>query len=125
MLKYVGTIKQYILNLFHTGHMINICSEVGLILSFVYFFVGWHARAISSPPNDVIFAQPSCPLNYIILCLHQEQQTHLSTIIAHGAISIILPKFSMAQSCKTFDICNLPIFGISSSQEYPWQAFSG
>jgi hypothetical protein len=29
--------------------------------------IGWHASAISLPPGDVIFAQPACPLNDVIV----------------------------------------------------------
>jgi hypothetical protein len=36
-------------------------------MSFVYFLVWWHPRAVILLPADVILAQLACPLNDIII----------------------------------------------------------
>jgi hypothetical protein len=48
----------------------NVCGEKGLLLSFVYNLVGWHASAISFPLSDIILAQLACLLNDVMFCLH-------------------------------------------------------
>jgi hypothetical protein len=52
--------------------LVNVYIDIGKLLSFVYFMVGWHASAVSLPPGDAIFAQLLCPLNDVIFCLHRE-----------------------------------------------------
>ncbi len=51
---------------------LNICREMGSLLSFVYFLVGWHTGAVSLPPGEAILAQQACTLNDIIFCLHKD-----------------------------------------------------
>jgi hypothetical protein len=50
----------------------NFCREIGLLLSFGYFLVGWYANIVSLPPGDVILAQLACPKKDIIFCLQNE-----------------------------------------------------
>jgi hypothetical protein len=57
---------------------INVYREIRYFLSFVYFFVGWRASAVSMPRGDVIFAQLTCPLSNVKFCLHSELVAHLS-----------------------------------------------
>jgi hypothetical protein len=45
----------------------SVCVEIGYILSFIYFFVGWHANAVSLPPGDIILAKLTSHLNDFIL----------------------------------------------------------
>jgi hypothetical protein len=50
----------------------NVCREIGLLISFVYFFGRVAHHCVSLPPGDAILAQPDCPLNDVIFCLHEE-----------------------------------------------------
>jgi hypothetical protein len=38
------------------------------------FLVGWYTRAVSLPPDDVIFAQLACPLNNVIFVYNRNNQ---------------------------------------------------
>jgi len=35
----------------------NVCREIGSLLNFVTYLVGWRTCAVSFPPSDVILAQ--------------------------------------------------------------------
>jgi hypothetical protein len=40
----------------------TIVDKIWLLLSFAYFFMGWHAKTVTLPPGDIIFVQLACPL---------------------------------------------------------------
>jgi len=50
----------------------NVYKEIGWMLSFVYFLVGWHDKAVILHLVGVIFAQLACPTIDDIFCLHRE-----------------------------------------------------
>jgi hypothetical protein len=50
---------------------INVYREIGYLLTFAYFLVGWHAGAVSLPPGEVIFVELACPIHDAIFCLNR------------------------------------------------------
>ncbi len=55
----------------------NLCREISLLLSLVYFLVGWHAGAVSLPLVNVISVQLACPLSDVLF-LFRSGITNLS-----------------------------------------------
>jgi hypothetical protein len=41
-------------------------------------FIGWHARAVSLPPGDILLAQLACLLNGVTFCLNWDVSTNNS-----------------------------------------------
>jgi hypothetical protein len=39
-------------------------------LAWFTYLVGWHASAVSVPPNDVTLAKLACLLSDVMFCLH-------------------------------------------------------
>jgi hypothetical protein len=56
--------------------------DIVLLYSALFTFLsGGTLVLLAYPPGDIILAQLASPLNDVIFCLHQDQETYLSTNI--------------------------------------------